>query len=143
MKKNTILRSLFLKIEKAILSKSGFVSLMSDKDALELQTLVKMNRWTREKRWVENQNMDEIAAELGIRKEQLSLYFRKHFGTSFIKWRRDLRIREAQRLLLEDKKIPTAVIGESVGIYDKSYFRRQFKEVTGLTPAAWRSKHQA
>lgn len=130
------------KIAKVLLSNAAIFSLMSDKDALEFQTLIKMDLWTREKRWVDNQTMDEIAAELGLRKEQLSLYFRKHVGTSFIKWRRELRIKEAQRLLLEDKNTPTAVIGEAVGISDKSYFRRQFKEVTGVSPAIWRLKNQ-
>ncbi|MBP5719518.1 MAG: AraC family transcriptional regulator [Bacteroidales bacterium] len=142
MKKNTIIRRLMSKIGKAILSNAALSSFQNAKDALDFQTLVKMDRWTREKRWVDNQTMDEIADELGIRKEQLSLYFRMHVGTSFIKWRRELRIKEAQRLLLEDKNIPTAIIGEAVGISDKSYFRRQFKEVTGLTPAAYRLKNQ-
>lgn len=141
MKKNTIAKQLLAIIGKGLLSNAAVASLLNHKDALQVQTVIKLVKWTREKRWVEDKNMDEVARELGVRKEQLSLYFCRHVGQSFIKWRRDLRIHEAQRLLLEDKTIPTAIIGEAVGIGDKSNFRRQFKEVTGLTPAAWRLKN--
>ena len=141
MKKNTIFRRLLSKIGKDLLSNAALSSFINDKDSLEIQTIIKVDKWTRDKRWVQNQCMDEVADELGIRKEQLSLYFRKHVGKSFIRWRRDLRIQEAQRLLVEDRKTPAAIIGEAVGIGDKSNFRRQFKEATGLTPSAWRLKH--
>ena len=143
MKKNTILRRLRGKIEKAILAYAAFLSYLGEKDSLEYQTLVKMKRWTREKQWVQNQTMDEIARDLNIRRGQLSLYFCKHVGVSFIRWRRDIRIKEAKRLMLSDKDIPLTAIGEAVGISDRSSFRRQFKEVTGLNPSVWRSKHQA
>lgn len=72
---------------------------------------------------------------------ELSLFFRIQTGKNFLKWRKERRIEEAKKLLLEDRDIPTLIIGEAVGICDKSNFRRQFKEITGFTPAEWRLKH--
>ena len=63
------------------------------------------------------------------------------YGKNFLQWRKEIRIDEAKRLLVKDKTIPTAIIGEEVGISDKSNFKRQFREITGCTPAQWRSKH--
>ena len=48
---------------------------------------------------------------------------------------------EAMRLLLENRETPANLIGEQVGISDKSNFRKQFKEITGCTPVQWRLKH--
>ena len=101
-----------------------------------------MDQWVEDKGWTENLNFDQVAARLGVRKMQISLYTHSVYGLSFPGWRKELRIKEAMRLLLEDKSIPTTLIGEAVGISDKSNFRRQFKEIAGCTPLEWRrSKH--
>ena len=86
-------------------------SLKDKKSVLDTDTILKLDKWIREKRWAEDLTMQEIAIE------------------------------EAKKLLLEDRDIPTLIIGEAVGICDKSNFRRQFKEITGCTPAEWRLKH--
>lgn len=138
MKKNTIIGDLMAKISTLILRRAAASSLSGSREAKESDFVVRLDRWTRDKGWLEDQSMDDVAKLLGVRKEQLSLYFHTYIGKSFIQWRRELRIEEAMRRLLEDKTIPTALIGESVGINDKSNFRRQFKELTGYTPAEWR-----
>jgi transcriptional regulator GlxA family with amidase domain len=56
-------------------------------------------------------------------------------------WRKDLRIREARHLLLDYPDLPVSVIGEMAGIVDKSNFKRQFCQATGMTPRRWREKH--
>ena len=61
---------------------------------------------------------------------------------SFTQWRTGARINEAKILLLRDKTIPAALVGEAVGINDKSNFRCLFRRVTGMTPAQWRLKHK-
>lgn len=117
------------------------VSLKDKKSILNTDTILKLDRWIREKRWAEDLTMQEIADELQIGREELSLFFRIQTGKNFLKWRKERRIEEAKKLLLEDRDIPTLIIGEAVGICDKSNFRRQFKEITGFTPAEWRLKH--
>lgn len=100
-----------------------------------------IERWIEEKRWTEDASLAEVALSLGIDKEDFSLFFRRKYRKGFLLWRKETRIQEAKHLLLKNKTVPTALIGEEVGIYDKSNFKRQFREITGVTPAQWRLKH--
>ena len=52
-----------------------------------------------------------------------------------------LRMREAQRLLVETR-LPAARIGERVGYPDPLYFSRRFHEQVGLTAREYRQLHQ-
>ncbi|MBR4809786.1 MAG: helix-turn-helix transcriptional regulator [Bacteroidales bacterium] len=107
------------------------------------RTMAIVRQWIRERRWTEDATLDEVSEALGIDKEYLSRIFRRHFGKSFLQWRKEVRIKEAKLLLKRDRKTPTALIGEAVGINDKSNFKRQFRDLTGVTPAQWRLKKQA
>lgn len=98
--------------------------------------------WIEEKRWLEDASMQEVADRIGISRNSLSNYFILNTGKPFLRWRKEMRIEEAKKLLLKEKDLPTGIIGEAVGINDKSNFKRQFREVTGYTPAQWRLKHQ-
>jgi AraC-like DNA-binding protein len=105
------------------------------------QTSATIRRWIVSMGWTEDASLQEVADSLGLYKEDFSLFFRRVYGKNFLQWRKEIRIDEAKRLLVKDKTIPTAIIGEEVGISDKSNFKRQFREITGCTPAQWRSKH--
>ena len=125
-----------------LVARHAIPSILSNKKSvLKADTILKLDKWIREKRWAEDLTMQEIADDLQISREDLSLFFRIQPGKNFLKWRKERRIEEAKKLLLEDRDIPTLIIGEAVGICDKSNFRRQFKEITGCTPAEWRLKH--
>ncbi|MBO7603385.1 MAG: helix-turn-helix transcriptional regulator [Bacteroidales bacterium] len=125
-----------------LVARHAIPSILSNKKSvLKADTILKLDKWIREKRWAEDLTMQEIADDLQISREDLSLFFRIQTGKNFLKWRKERRIEEAKKLLLEDRDIPTLIIGEAVGICDKSNFRRQFKEITGCTPAEWRLKH--
>ena len=82
----------------------------------------------------------EIAADIGVPPDQLKLFIRREAGVPLLTWRKQLRIREAQQLLIDCPELPVSVVGEMVGIDDKSNFRRQFTGQTGLTPQQWRDK---
>ena len=101
-----------------------------------------IKQWIKEKRWTEDATLSEVAQSLGIDKDYLSKYFRRRYGKSFLQWRKEVRIKEARHLLAKDKRMPTALLGESVGINDKSNFKRQFRDLNGCTPAQWRLKQQ-
>ena len=101
-----------------------------------------IRQWIKERRWTEDATLDEVAGSLGMDKEYMSKIFRARFGKSFLQWRKEMRVKEAKRLLATDRNTPTAIIGESVGISDKSNFKRQFRDLTGYTPAEWRLKKQ-
>ena len=105
-------------------------------------TSVKIQRWIEEKRWMEDASLQDVARELGISRDRLSNYFRVNTGKTFLQWRKEKRINEAKVLLIRNKDLPTGIIGEAVGICDKSNFKREFRELTGCTPAQWRLEHK-
>jgi len=142
MKKNTFSRRIAAFFGRISISLSTSVSLQSRKDLVDRTTADKIDRWIKEKRWAEDLNQEEVARSMNMRSEQLGQYFYTRTGKSFLRWRRETRMEAAKLLLLEDAKMPTVLVGEAVGIPDKSSFRRQFKEITGCTPAEWRRSKQ-
>ena len=112
------------------------------KDGLGVQTVQRIQQWIYDRKWAENVPAGQVAEELGVSLDELSQYFRGLCGQSFVQWRKSTRIEEAKMLLVTEYDMPTALIGESVGLIDKSNFRRQFRQLTGMTPAEWRLKHK-
>ena len=142
MKKIRILGRVAAFFGRISIAISAALSYHTQKDAVDVATAKKIDQWIKNKGWAEDLNQEEVARIMNLSSEQLGHYFRTRTGQSFLRWRRQLRIEEAQRLLLADRKMPAALVGEAVGISDKSNFRRQFKELTGCTPAEWRqSEH--
>lgn len=109
---------------------------------LSKREALKIERWIEDKRWLQDSSLQQAADDAGVSKKQMSSYFRIVFGKSFPQWRTEARIGEAKYLLLKDKDTPAAIIGEAVGISDKSNFRCLFRKVTGMTPLQWRLKHK-
>jgi transcriptional regulator GlxA family with amidase domain len=85
--------------------------------------------------------LEEIAADIGVPADQLSIYIRVHKYKSVLNWRKELRIQEAREMLLSYPELPISVIGEMVGIDDKTNFKRQFRQVMGTRPRDWREQH--
>ena len=141
MKKMTIILGFIAKFERMILRLEQRSGSPAKSPVVNTDVIRSVEKWILEKRWSEDKSMQEAARDMGISHEQLSLYFRVFIGKSFLQWRKERRIEEAKRLLLEDRSVSTLIVAESVGIGDKSNFRRQFKEVAGCTPAEWRLKN--
>lgn len=96
-------------------------------------------------RWVRNgkhhecyDSMEEILDELDLTNQELSFYCSRILNKKFLTWRKEIRIEDAKKLLLEHPEAPVRHIGYVVGFSDKSNFRRQFREVVGCTPTEWR-----
>lgn len=95
--------------------------------------------WVSEKHFREyDKSRDEIARQLHTSKEMLQLYFTLKVGEDFRSWRTALRIEDAKKLLLDDKKASTNVIAEISGFSDRSNFHRQFTRLVGCSPKEWR-----
>lgn len=86
-------------------------------------------------------SIDDILKELDVTSDELSYFCATRFGKSFLTWRKELRIEEAKRMLVDYPRIPAYKIGKSLGIADKADFRHQFKSATGMTPSEWREKN--
>ena len=106
----------------------------------EFQELEKnLRKWLEEKQFTKmDRSREEVAAELNTTKELLQLYFVLRKGVDFRTWRTEVRVEEAKRLLLEDKKASILVIAQQSGFSDRSNFHRQFTKIVGVSPKEWR-----
>ncbi len=83
-----------------------------------------------------------LSREVGIPEDHLICFLQENYKGGFRKLKKDLRIELAKKLLLSMPDAPLSHIGVYVGITDKSNFRKQFTEVTGMSPDMWRRMHK-
>ena len=102
-----------------------------------------IEQWIAEGRYSEEASVETVASQMGIAPWMLTDYFRNVHGKRFTTWRKEIRLSKAATLLVGKPEIPACKIGAMVGIRDKSNFRNQFRQSTGLTPAQWREEHSS
>ena len=85
--------------------------------------------------------IEEIAAAVGVSRSQLYRAFMDKFSLSPLNYLRNHRINEACALLRRNE-LSVANVATAVGFADPLYFSRVFREVKGISPSAYRSKHQ-
>ncbi len=102
-----------------------------------------IQEWVAQKRYTETGvSLDDIAISLGTNRSYLSRHLNTRMNTNFKSWRTQLRIEEAQRLLITHPEMSIAEIGTMVGIHDRTNFHHRFQNVTGITPTEWRMQHE-
>lgn len=112
----------------------------SDLDRGEVRRLDKaLRKWVEDKQYREyDLNRHDVAAQLNTSREFLNAYMNKVLKSDFNTWRTSLRIEDAKKILLEKKELPVEIVGQMVGIGDRSNFHRQFTKVAGCSPKQWR-----
>lgn len=83
--------------------------------------------------------LGEWAAKAGCTPFYFCKLFRKVAQMSPMDFIRLCRIRQAKQLLLDDSARPIAEIAQICGYPSVSYFIKRFKEIEGVTPAAYRA----
>jgi AraC family transcriptional regulator len=91
-----------------------------------------------EARYVERIRLSELASIVGVHPVHLSRVFRRQFGCTLTEYVRRLRITQASRALLTTNE-SLASIALAAGFADQGHFTRRFKEMTGMTPGAYRA----
>ncbi|SDN41049.1 AraC-type DNA-binding protein [Pedobacter steynii] len=84
-----------------------------------------------------NFTLEEAAKELKVTKHILSQYVNETLGKSFSNLIKEHRIEKAKKLLETEKNYTIESLGYDSGFNSKSTFFTAFKEITGLTPAAY------
>lgn len=84
-------------------------------------------------------NIDEICAELAMSRTYFHRIYLAAFGVSCIQDVIDSRIAYASRMLTESE-MSVSRIAEYCGYDSDSFFMRQFKKSTGLTPSEYRKR---
>ncbi|GAA4664407.1 helix-turn-helix domain-containing protein [Frondihabitans cladoniiphilus] len=89
--------------------------------------------------FAETLSISDLAAVALLSPSHFAALFRRHTGTSPLKYQTQLRMARA-RELLDTTDAPVSTISEQVGYADPFYFSRQFKLVNGTTPLRYRAK---
>ncbi|PPE77109.1 AraC family transcriptional regulator [Kaistia algarum] len=87
----------------------------------------------------ENLNLSRLARRAGMPARRISAAVNRLAGMNVSQYVNGYRIEEACRLLRDTDVTVTAAMLEA-GFQTKSNFNREFRRVTGLSPAAWRTK---
>ncbi|MBR3934748.1 MAG: AraC family transcriptional regulator [Clostridia bacterium] len=94
-----------------------------------------------------NQNFKEditlssISKKFFISSYYLSRIFKKNTGFSFVEYLNSIRIKEAQKLLIQTEN-SIAEISEMVGYNSATHFGRIFKNITGTSPLLYKKLHK-
>ena len=90
-----------------------------------------------ERHYLENDALQRIVEQANIPERTLKRRFKAATGCTLIEYIQNLRIEEAKRLL-ESSTMAVDEISIAVSYDDRSFFRRLFKRLTGLTPSHYR-----
>ena len=89
----------------------------------------------------ENPTLDDVARQAGMNRFVLLRWFRRAFGTTPHAYLTAVRIDRARALLAAGMRCVEA--GAVTGFADQPHFTRQFKRLTGVTPAVYAANPRA
>lgn len=84
-------------------------------------------------------SLKRLSEEFHFSKNHIINLFRKEYGLTPIEYIKNVRLREAQRLLEATSKSASEIALEC-GFHDYSYFYKIFREKNGTSPLQWRSQ---
>lgn len=87
----------------------------------------------------ETLSVERLAGQAGMTSRTFSRWCRKHFDETPAGFVRNLRLREARRLL-EETDLPLKVVTARTGLGDQSTLWRVFMQDLGVTPAEYRQR---
>ncbi len=91
----------------------------------------------------ENLSLTMLAESIELTSHQLSELINTHYGVSFSKFIRELRVEQAKNLLTNEPNSSVLSISMETGFKSQSNFYLAFKEITGRSPGSYRkSKEQ-
>lgn len=90
---------------------------------------------------IESISLTSTAEHFNISVAHLSRIFKELTGTNFSDYVADMKLREAAKLLIENRDMSIGDIAKKLGYNTPAYFSRKFKEHFDTTPAAYRKLH--
>ena len=86
--------------------------------------------------------LDTLSGLCNISKEYFCRLFKKTYGVTPFSYIKSLRIQEAKKRLLLNKKQSLFRIAEDIGYHSMNYFVTDFKRLEGIAPTEFRRRHQ-
>ncbi len=125
---------------------SAIMSVLAECAAQSSHDEMSANFWAAQvKTYIEihyNENIGTcvIAQALGLNPDYLGRVFRKGTGISIMTYLRRYRVNKAKKLLASTS-MGVGEVGANIGIQNQSYFHREFRQETGISPTAYRKSY--
>ena len=98
-------------------------------------------RWQRQGGYRTNGiTIDQAAHDMGTNRSYLSRYLNEVRRMSFYEWVAQMRIHEAQQIMLQNPDATIEQVAGQVGFNAASTFSTTFKKIVGISPVQWRSR---
>ncbi len=88
----------------------------------------------------EDLSLTVLADALDLSPHQLSELINTRFGHGFSRYVRERRVAAARALLREDRSASVLSVSLATGFRSQSNFYAAFREITGMSPGAWRKQ---
>ena len=88
-----------------------------------------------------NLNMAVVSNEISMNYSLFSYLFKQYTGNNFVNYLKELRIKEAKRMLI-DTDLKVNQISQSIGYENDKHFMKIFKTVCGVSPTEYRKNMQ-
>ena len=88
-----------------------------------------------------NLTLSIVARQMGVPQKQLQLWLRQSEYKKLAGLVASLRIKEAQRVLVEHRDWSVESVADYCGFNDRKYFHQIFQQYTGTTPAKYQLSH--
>lgn len=81
-----------------------------------------------------------LSRQTDISRRELSAYFGQYLHRTFRMWLSDIRLKEAQRLILSHPEYSNDTISAECGFSSRSQLYKLFRDQYGMTPKEWRQR---
>ena len=88
-----------------------------------------------------NLSLGIVARQMGVPQKQLQMWLRQSEYKKLAGLVATLRIKEAQRVLVEHRDWSVESVADYCGFNDRKYFHLVFQQLTGTTPAKYQQAH--
>jgi AraC-like DNA-binding protein len=101
-----------------------------------------LDRWISSGAYREhNLSLGIVARQMGVPQKQLQMWLRQSEYKKLAGLVASLRIKEAQRILVEHRDWSVESVADYCGFNDRKYFHQVFQQLTGTTPAKYQQAH--
>ena len=109
---------------------------MADKISMAL------DKWVKEGGFRDSSaNISKVSREVFLSRRDLSEYFDLHLHSTFRIWLSDIRLAEAQKMIVAHPEFSNETISSSCGFSSRSQLYKIFSDKLGMSPKQWKEKN--
>lgn len=135
-----LLQIIYMLRQHAALSQTG-TSRGCDDTSIRRTQIMSLAKRVIEKRFHTPLALEDISSELNISPYYLSHVFSRESGFTLCQYLRDVRMENAERLLLSNHRLNISEVALAVGYTDPIYFSKVFKTHFGKPPKTYRESN--